>query len=160
MHIWTLDNWEKNLYCANERRIGLRLRIDLDIDNDVRIACKEFCKWLRSEYYFPLRVPIYIKNTRYIKTMDGDYVVGSFFEPNNYSVEPYVRIAAGDFKDLQRSIGRDDALASILSTIAHELTHYFQWINGIKLTEIGYERQATQYARFILYEYAQTREHP
>ena len=49
---------------------------------------------------------------------------------------------------------------AILLTIAHELTHYFQWINALKLTPIGQERQATKYARYILDEYAETREHP
>ena len=56
--------------------------------------------------------------------------------------------------------GKDSALTAILSTIAHELTHYFQWINALKLTPIGQERQATNYARYILDEYAETREHP
>ncbi|EOO25981.1 hypothetical protein ICM_00435 [Bacillus cereus BAG1X2-3] len=45
-------------------------------------------------------------------------------------------------------------------TIAHELTHYFQWINDIKLTRIGYERQATTYSGYIIDEYKETREHP
>jgi predicted SprT family Zn-dependent metalloprotease len=56
--------------------------------------------------------------------------------------------------------GKDDALARILATIAHELTHYFQWINNLKLTPMGRERQANQYAGFILAEYAHTRTHP
>ncbi|MCL2670548.1 MAG: hypothetical protein FWF10_00740 [Clostridiales bacterium] len=51
-------------------------------------------------------------------------------------------------------------MASYLFSLAHELTHYFQWINGIQLTEIGEERQATCYANWILDEYAETREHP
>ncbi|MCE0554415.1 hypothetical protein LQK80_24240 [Bacillus thuringiensis] len=45
-------------------------------------------------------------------------------------------------------------------TIAHELTHYFQWINDIRLTRIGYERQATAYSGYIIDEYKETREHP
>ena len=44
--------------------------------------------------------------------------------------------------------------------MAHELTHYFQWINSIKLTPIGKERQATNYADYVLEDYAETREHP
>lgn len=41
----------------------------------------------------------------------------------------------------------------------HELTHYFQWVNSLNLTPIGQERQATKYARYIMDEYAATREH-
>lgn len=56
--------------------------------------------------------------------------------------------------------GKDNALVSYLHSIAHELTHYFQWLNGIELTPIGTERQAVRYAGLILDKYAETREHP
>lgn len=55
MHIWTIDN------------------------------CKCFAKWLRSEYYFPIRVPVYIKDKTYIKARDGEHVVGTFLGPYDYS---------------------------------------------------------------------------
>ena len=84
----------------------------------------------------------------------------TFFFPFDTNDEPYARVATGDYFELLEKRGKDNALASILSSIAHELTHYFQWINGINLTEMGAERQATAYARFILDEYAETRKHP
>ena len=56
--------------------------------------------------------------------------------------------------------GQDNALAAILGSIIHELTHYFQWVNDLQLTEIGIERQAKNYVKIILSEYAETREHP
>lgn len=87
-HIWTIDDWEKNIDLTREgHRTGLWLRFDKDIDSEVRRACKEFAVFLRREYFF-------------------------------------------------------------------------QWINALKLTPIGQERQATNYARCILDEYAETREHP
>lgn len=87
-HIWTIDDWEKNIDLTREgHRTGLRLRFDKDIDSEVRRARKEFAVFLRREYFF-------------------------------------------------------------------------QWINALKLTPIGQERQATNYARYILDEYAETREHP
>lgn len=92
--------------------------------------------------------------------MDGDIAVGTFFEPAAYSITPYIRAAVGDYDELLASHGRDNAVATILMVIAHEMTHYFQWINDITITEIGRERQASRYARLILDEYAQTREHP
>lgn len=42
---------------------------------------------------------------------------------------------------------------SILGTLAHELTHYFQYINQLELTRIGEERQATVYSDYILSDY-------
>ena len=63
-------------------------------------------------------------------------------------------------KNYARNGGGDGALTNILLCMAHELTHYFQWINSIKLTPIGKERQATNYADYVLEDYAETREHP
>ncbi len=103
---------------------------------------------------------MYVKGTKTIRTKDGDHVVGSFFEPFSYSDEPYIRFAAGNYEELISVWGKDRALASILLTLAHELTHYYQWINHIPLTPIGRERQASRYAEFIIDEYASTREHP
>jgi len=92
--------------------------------------------------------------------MDGDLVSATIFLPDDKWAEPYVRISTGDYEDQARKQGQDDALASILMSISHELTHYFQWINAVQLTNKGIERQASSYARFILDEYAQTHERP
>ena len=154
MHIWTISNWEHYLDNSGNRRTGLRFKYESSVDDEVKEACKHFANWLRSEYYFPLRVPVYIKGEIHIKTMDGDKAVGTFFEPFDYSVEPYIRIATGDYKELKRVMGKDDAIASIFLSIAHELTHYYQWINNLPLTDIGRERQATRYSHFIVDEYS------
>ena len=87
--------------------------------------------------------------------MDGSFSYGTFFRPFNYSDEPYIRIAVGDFNDLVLKWGKQDAEYAIFACLAHELTHYFQWINDLKLTEIGEERQATRYQKFIMYEYVE-----
>ncbi len=158
MHIWTIEKW-RDRYKNYNIRTGLRLRCDQDVDAEVKRECKEFCKWLRSEYYFPIRVPIYLKSSYRIKAIDSEYVCGIFFEPNDKMIEPYVRIATGDYQMLSEKWGKDSALNAILKSIAHELTHYFQWINGLRLTDIGTERQATQYSRFILDEYLNVKGH-
>ena len=160
MHIWTINDWEKNLPKESARRVGLRFRYERGVHPEVKGACAQFAAWVRTQYYFPLRVIVYVKDAKTIKTKDGDRVVGSFFEPFSYFDEPYIRIATGDYDELVSNLGNDDALASILFTLAHELTHYYQWINNISLTSIGRERQATQYANYIMYEYSLTREHP
>lgn len=159
MHIWTLDKWKKYYYDGNVRR-GMRLKFDVGVDEEVKRSSKAFCQWLRTRYYFPIRVPIYIKNSLRLKTIENNLAYGTFFEPENHYMEPYIRVSAGDYDELLKDYGKDNALAAILLTIAHELTHYFQWINDIHLTEIGMERQATAYAQYILEEYKETREHP
>lgn len=159
MHLWTLSNWEI-YYNSGNTRTGIRLRFDKDVNVEVKRACKEFCSWLRRNYYFPISVSIYIKSSKKIKAMDGDYVSATFFEPADRYKEPYIRVSTGDYEDILNKRGKDNALAAILHSIAHELSHYYQWINDVNLTEIGEERQAKSYAGFIIDEYAETREHP
>lgn len=154
-----MNNWEKAYQSAGVRT-GLRLRFDKNVDAEVVRALKDFVRWLRSLYTFPVRVPVYVKSSAAIKAMDGELVRGTFFRPYDKYVEPYIRIAAGNYKSLASKRGVDNALASYLFTLAHELTHYFQWVNDIPLTLLGEERQATRYAGLIMGDYALTRDHP
>ena len=161
MHIWTIEKWKK-LYDLSEtsHRTGTRIKFEIGVHPEVRRACKEFLKWARSEYFFPVRVNIYVKAKPKVKSIDGEMVSATCFLPDDRQTTPYIKISAGDYDMLLKNIGQDNALAAILGSIAHELTHYFQWINGLQLTRIGEERQATCYRRFIINEYSETREHP
>ena len=162
MHIWTINKWTK-YYNPNDKdhRSGLRLRFDADVNEEVKRACKEFCIWLRKNYYFPIRVPVYIKSSAQIKSLDSEYCSATFFGPYDKHIEPYIRVSTGEYEKSLKKNGKDDTLAAILCSISHELTHYFQWINDINLTDIGIERQASSYAKFLVYEkYADIREHP
>ena len=156
MHIWTIENWKKVLP-SDGLRHGLRLVIDKDVGLEMRNALKDFAAWLRTEYRFPMRVPVYVKSSKKIIASDGEAVVGLFFEPDSRSVEPYIKIAVGDFDELKQKRGHDGAVDAILCSLAHELTHYFQWINALKLTDRGSERQASIYAEFIVSEYREAK---
>lgn len=79
MHIWTLENWKYHFTNIQLRRSGLRFRFTSDVNTEVREACLKFGKWLRKEYFFPIRVPVYVKGKKYIKSMDGEMVYGTFF---------------------------------------------------------------------------------
>jgi len=160
MNIWGCNNWSKNNNFSSAKRTGLRLRFQKGTDAEVRRACLEFCNWIRKQYYFPIRVPIYVKSSEFIISKSGEKFSAIFFEPFDKHNEPFIRIATGDFNEMKQKSCQDDALASILCSISHELTHYFQWINDIRLTEIGVERQANSYADSIVYKYSETRDHP
>lgn len=159
MDLWLMNKWIKR-YDTSCIRYGMRLRCDRDIDPEVRRACKEFFKWLRLKYEFPVRVPIYLKNSAMIRAMDGEMVSATFFGPYDKYQEPYIRVAVGDYQELLKKKQKDDILASYICSIAHESTHYYQWLNGVELTPIGEERQASRYASLILKKYAETRKHP
>lgn len=153
-HIWYLNNWKKHINSTTQACCsGLRMHYHKGVHPEVRIALSQFATWLRSEYYFPLRVNVYVKETRRIKAKDGESVVGTTWRPADYDALPYIRLATGDYQELVLERGKDKAIIAILHTFAHELTHYFQHINNLDLTAIGEERQATVYANYIISDY-------
>ena len=60
MNIWKCDRW-KEIYHGYEIRSGLRLRFEEGVDIEVKNALKDFAKYFRKEYIFPIRVPIYVR---------------------------------------------------------------------------------------------------
>ena len=157
MKLWKCDHWD--LYLYQDRRTGVRLRFDKGVDPEVRRACLTFVQWMRKNFDFPIRIPIYLKNKEFIVSNQGEQASAAFFGPYDKRFEPYIRISVGDYKTLLKSRGKDRALAAILHSVAHELSHYYQWIKDT-LDDPRAERQARYYARRVLDIYAQTREHP
>lgn len=118
------------------RRGGIRLRFDPGVDPEVRRALMQFVRWLQTQYAFPVRVPVYVRAAERLLCRDGDLACGTFLGPSDPEQEPYIRLAVGDYLQLLAAWGQDSALASILRSLAHELTHYFQWVRdpvGIRL---------------------------
>lgn len=142
-------------------RQGLRIRNDAGVDPEIKAAVIAFSKWIRQNYDFPVRIVVYIKNKKYIKAMDGELVSATCFLPYSKSVEPYARVSVGDYEKVKEKRGRDNALAGILTSVTHELTHYFRWIDDSEYDDIKREeRKACRLARKIVNDYATTREHP
>lgn len=88
---------------------------DRGTNEEVRLACKEFVAWAKAEYRFPLPLRIYLRDQAKLRAMDGGFTTGTFFEPSCYGRSSYIRIAVGDYGELASEIGRDDALATILT---------------------------------------------
>ena len=122
----------------------------------MRAALIRFARWLRREFEFPIRVPVYLFPSEHIVTMHGDRVSASFFAPFNRSVEPFIRIATGDYPQLSKELGRDNALAAFLQSLAHELVHYEQWVATGETSERGVTRRAQR----IVERYSLTTDHP
>lgn len=139
----------------SQKRLGLRLRCEKGVNEEVRNVVIYFCQWLRIEYDFPIRVVIYLKKAYRIKTIEThELVTGSFFGPFNKNEEPYIRVAAGDFNELVQDWGKIDAFFAILQTIAHEIVHYFQWLHDREFDE----DEASNQAQAIINRYAETLE--
>jgi predicted ATPase len=142
---------------ADYPRTGLRIRCEQGVHPEVKRACLEFAKWLRKEFEFPIRVVVYLKKDYQIESkFTKELVSATFFAPFDKREEPYIRIATGDYRELLEENGQDDALAAILGSIAHEMGHYYQWIDDLDLDEEGAENNR----EYMLDLYAQTREHP
>ena len=153
------------------KRVGKILQFktsQMRLENDLRCrnrsrgkkSNQRICNMVTTEYAFPQRVRVYLKNSERVRAGDGDFVCGTCFKPYNRSDEPHIRIAVGDYPKILSIRGKDNALAEYLWCIAHELTHYFQWLNDVELTLAGEERQANRCASEILEIYANTRDHP
>lgn len=56
MHLWYLEKWKKYIdITVKGHKTGLYLRCDKNVDNRVKVFCKDFAKWLRKEYFFLLK---------------------------------------------------------------------------------------------------------
>lgn len=156
--LWQCNDWNK--YLDENCRKGVRLRFDKEVDEEVKRACKEYVCWLRTNYDFPIRIPIYLKASKYVTVSTGEKVSAYFFGPYEKIYEPYIKVSVGDYEDLLDKLGKDNALATILHSITHELSHYYQWIKESDLSDEKSESQARYYADAILCDYAEVKEHP
>jgi hypothetical protein len=108
----------------------------------VRGALIRYARWLRQNYEFPIRVPVYLLREENFKTIANEVVVASFFAPFDRSVEPFIKIATGDYTSLKQKRGRDNALAAYIISLSHEVIHYRQWIETGKTHERGVVEKA------------------
>ena len=141
MHLTKRPSGDFPIMRGEDMRTGIRIKGERG-DPDVRRAFIRFARWLRSQYKFPIRVPVYLYPGDHITTMHGDKVSASFFAPWDRKVEPYIRVATGDFQKLKKESGHDSALGSLLHSFAHELVHYQQWVETGEITERGVVRRA------------------
>jgi hypothetical protein len=136
-------------------RSGLRLR-GARGNAEVRAALIRYARWLRTIYDFPIRLPVYLLPGETFVTREGERVTASFFAPDRRDVEPYARIATGDYPKVKRQRGRDDALAAFICSLSHEVLHYRQWMATERTSESGIVREA----RRLLRQYSSTVRRP
>lgn len=136
-------------------RAGLRIRGEHG-HPVVRRAVIRYAVWLREVFEFPIRVPVYLRPEGMLITLGGHEATATFFAPWDRDVEPYIRIATGDYPDMRRQRGRDNALASILCSVSHEVVHYRQWVETGDIWERGVARRASA----LVDRYAKTVDRP
>ncbi|MFS0603864.1 hypothetical protein [Peribacillus frigoritolerans] len=118
------------------RRSGLRVKCEKDVNPSVRRTCLSFAVWLRTYMEFPISVFVYLKTDYQLKTIDTkELASATFFAPYDKTVEPYIRIATGDYEELVSERGKNDALWTILHSMAHEIIHYQRWLEDKEMDE-------------------------
>src|SRR6266446_5909480 len=138
------------------RRTGLRLRAARG-HPEVQAVVRPFVRWLRERYEFPVRVPVYLSPAPQVRTVHGDWCSASFFAPWDRRVEPYIRLATGEYPSLKRRWGRRRAEVSHLISLAHEVLHYEQWVRGRPLSEGCLPERACQVVQQYLGDSSLTR---
>ena len=156
MNPWKCQKWVDFYSHGNMVRSGLRMHYCKDINSKLKMFFADFVKWLRKND-FPMRVNVYLKETKYVKSLDGESVSATFFGPYDRLQEPYITISVGDYNDLVAKQDDFNALCNNIASLAHELTHYFQWLNDFSLSQEQEERQARYYAKKIVYSYLNER---
>ena len=84
---------------------------------------------------YPIGVEVYLKKSDQIKTIDSKGMVSAtFFEPYDKNVEPYIRVATGDYEELvqERTIKNNPPLSCGLGGLSHLLADSL-WRNRLLL---------------------------
>lgn len=152
MDLWELNKFSDE-YKGNKVRHGLRCRYSTGIDEGLKQIIMNFAEWIRDRFSFPMRVVVYFKAEEHIIARDKEKVDGIFCGPYDPMLEPYIKIACGKYSD---SLNQKEAafeITSILTSLAHEITHYYQWLNRLELSYRREEYQATWYSHRIVDEY-------
>ena len=159
-----IEKKEKKDYLDSSTR-GLRLVFSDGVNSNLRLECTLFCKWLRAKYFFPIRIVVrmlsYSEFTTYIGNENEmkEAVFRYQLEFDNKAPEekrlPKIFIATGKYDKQQKRHGVNKTTRHYLNSIAHELTHYFQWIfyEFDNRTDRSIEMEANSWAGYLVQEY-------
>ena len=152
MNIW--ERFEKENHVFSESK-GISFHYEKGIDADLKNAFCELAKWLRKRYFFPVHITVYVLNQEKVTLLNGRSAYGSFrWYPQR---SPRIRIPAKIEPEKTVEFSLEEIYEQILSSLIHELTHYFQWFLRLKQTNAVSERQADYHRYRILDKfYAET----
>lgn len=130
---------------------GISLSFEKGIDPDLRNEYIRFVKWLRKNYIFPIHINVYVLNCEKVKLLDGRLAYGSFrwYSKRNPRIKIPSLINYADFQGMTKR----EIYDSVLSSLVHELTHYYQWLINPQQDDHSSERQANYYRFRILDKY-------
>ena len=147
--IFWIEKQFKNEYIDSATKSGIRCVFPKDYDETTKNEIVQFMKFIRANYYFPIMVKMIFYNTaHFVHPFDGHRYYGVFFAGDEHK-HTYSSIHIAGKKNEKFFI------TDILFTIAHELTHYYQWyfLEDDKRTDRSLEIEANKWSRYILHTY-------
>lgn len=122
----------------------IKMHFEKDVNLCVKLAFKEFRKWLKTKMIFAITINVYVTNTYRVTTKNHVEGTGIFGTPSSKNKYPYIKLATSDFEELKNEIGYYNGMMSILHTFAHEIVHYKQWIDNKAFREKLADKEATK----------------
>lgn len=152
MNLWQNFEIGKTKYSNS----GISLRYEKGIDKELRELYIHLVNWLRKTYVFPVHINIYIKNCEKIRLLNGRMAYGSirFFD----NKPPYIRIPSKIESKLYDEYDVEDIYDMVISSLIHELSHYYQWFLDLDQDEKTSERQANYFRYRILEKFYQSQD--
>ena len=147
--------WEKQLITNNPHinNQAISFHYDKGLDPELRRKYMLFATWLRKNYCFPVRVHVYILNTEKVRLLKGTLAYGSFrwFQKRS----PRIKVPSKVEEELLMDYSLNEIHYMIMSSLVHELTHYYQWTSGLEQSNATSERQAHYYRYRILDQFCE-----
>ena len=141
MNLWQLFEKTNCSLC----NMGVSFHFEKEIDQDLRDLFLNFAKWVRNKYVFPVHLTVYILNQEKVMLRDGSLKYGSFrWYPKR---SPRIKIPAKVEMELLEECSLEEIYEMILSSLVHEISHYYQWALELEQSNAVSERQAN-YFRF------------
>lgn len=144
--LWVTNTEEnRHFYSNSAAKSNLSLRFASAIDHSTKINICKFVRYLRKEFFFPIRCNVYFCNQEKFDSSKGGFCYGIFYSNEESGGRIYPQIYIPSKMNLY----------SVFHSLSHELSHYFQWyfLDDKNKSNRSLEIQASKYATIILEDY-------
>ena len=145
-----IDKEYKDYYKNSAKASGIRYKFYTygnDFNKFTVEDIKKFIVFLRKNYYFPIRLNILFCNGQaFADPIDNHTYYGAFYSTDIGKRKVYPRIS------IAAKVTKNNSLKAVLFTLAHEITHYYQWyfLEDDKRTNRSLEIEANKWSKHIL----------
>ena len=138
----------KNCYLDSEKK-GLRLHFEKSIYKDHVYEIKNFIKFLKKYYYFPIRCDLFFCNQINFLSFDRKKKCKGIFIKGEEKIKKYPKIY------VPCKINSFWTMENVFLSIVRLLTYYYQWYfyEDEKRTNRSLEIEATKYANFLVEQF-------